>query len=271
MIQKGNFLLLHVDQFKEWLSKQKITRSIKTLQVHHTWLPNYETRKVFNGIGKQDKFVCSEGMRNSHLKNGMSHTAQNITIFEDEYIGISLDRNLNVTPAGIKGANTNSICIEIIGNFDIGGDSITEIHKNTIIKTYAALCEVLKIKPSTKTIVYHCWYTASGTYLGDYIKGKSAKTCPGTNFLGLGNTKESAIKYFIPLIEKEMNKKDGDTLELTDYQWGTVKENIKFLLQEKVITSTSWLEKSDKRTLTNSEISWLNMEVSIRLYKKLPK
>ena len=248
-----------------------MTRTIKTLQVHHTWKPNYSTRKVVNGLGQQDKFSCLEGMRGSHIANGMSGTAQNITIFEDGWIGISLDRDLNKTPAGIKGANDKAICIEIIGSFDVGGDKITDLHKKTIFHTYAALCEKFNLKPSVTTLPYHCWYTSSGTYLGDYSKTKSSKTCPGTNFMGYGNTRESALKYFIPEIEKELKLLGGDVLELTNYQWGTVKENTKLLLQEKIITSNDWLDKAENKTLTISEISWLNMEVSIRLMKKLPK
>ena len=69
---KGNFLLLDKSEFRDWLKKQVVTRSIKTLQVHHTALPNYTTRQLVNGVAKQDVFKCLEGMRNSHLSAGWS-------------------------------------------------------------------------------------------------------------------------------------------------------------------------------------------------------
>ncbi|PIH56950.1 peptidoglycan recognition family protein [Paenibacillus sp. LK1] len=152
MIQKGNFLLLDIEEFRPWLQKQKITRDINKLQVHHTYLPNYTTRK------NQDPFKCLEGMRNSHLNQGWNDIGQNFTLFETGQIGYSLGRNLNVTPAGIKGANTGALCIEIIGNFDVGGDSMTDIQKRAIVHIYACLCEKFNIPVDTNHIVYHHWY-----------------------------------------------------------------------------------------------------------------
>ena len=70
MKQQGNFILLECSEFNSWLDKQKVTRKITTLQGHHTWSPNYTTRK------NQDPFKCLEGMRNSHLKQGWAATGQ---------------------------------------------------------------------------------------------------------------------------------------------------------------------------------------------------
>ena len=49
-------------------------------------------------------------------------------------------------------------------------------------------------------VQYHAWWTADGKSLGDYIKGKSAKTCPGTNFFS-GNTRAAYKKNLRPVIE----------------------------------------------------------------------
>lgn len=207
MIQKGNFLLLERDEFRDWLKKQNVTRKITKLQVHHTALPNYTTRKVVNGVGTQDVFKCLEGMRTSHINNnGWSATGQNITIFETGQIAMSLDRDLNKTPAGIAGANTGMICIENIGNFDVGGDNMTDAQRNSIIHVYACLAEKFNIPIDTDHIVYHAWYTASGTRLSDYTPGKSSKTCPGTAFWGHGNTIAAANKGFIPDVKTEYEK-----------------------------------------------------------------
>lgn len=212
MISKGNFLLMEPSEFKGWLHKQAITRKIDKLQVHHTASPNYSTRQMFNGIAKQDVWKCLEGMRNFHLSQGWSGTGQNITVLEDGRIAISLDRDLNKTPAGIKGANTGALCVEIVGNFDLGGDTMTDSQRQAVIHLYACLVLKLNIPVDTSHIVYHAWYTASGAWLGDYKRGQSSKTCPGTNFFGAGNTKITAERSFIPAVKAEIEriKKGGD-------------------------------------------------------------
>lgn len=207
MIQKGNFLLMEKSEFKDWLDKQKITRTINKLQVHHTASPNYATRKMANGIAQQDHFRCLEGMRDFHVKeNGWSATGQNLTIFEDGCVALSLDRDLNQTPAGIGYANSGMICIENIGNFDINGDKMTNKQREAIVHVYACLANKLNIKVNTDNIVYHAWYKADGTRLSDYIKGQSKKTCPGTAFFGDGNTIAAAKKSFLPLIQTELDR-----------------------------------------------------------------
>lgn len=207
MIQNGNFLLMEISEFRDWLKQQTITRKIDRLQVHHTALPNYTTRKLTNLIALQDHFVCLNGMRNSHINNnGWSATGQNLTIFEDGKVALSLDRDLNKTPAGIKGSNTGALCIEIIGFFDKGGDRMTEAQKEAVTHVYACLCEKLRLPINTDTIVYHAWYTATGLRLNDYTPGKSSKSCPGTAFFGDGNTVAAAKKGFLPAILKEYNR-----------------------------------------------------------------
>ncbi|RPK28774.1 peptidoglycan recognition protein family protein [Paenibacillus xylanexedens] len=205
MIQKGNFLLLDIDEFRPWLQKQTITRNINRLQVHHTASPNYTTRQVVNGVAKQDIWKCLEGMRTYHLSQGWSGTGQNITVVENGQIAISLDRDLNNTPAGIAGSNTGAICVEIIGNFDKGGDTMADIQKQAVVHLYACLAEKLNLFVNTNTIVYHAWYAPkTGIRLPDFIPGKSSKTCPGTSFFGDGNTIAAANKNFIPQIKAEL-------------------------------------------------------------------
>ncbi|MNO34246.1 N-acetylmuramoyl-L-alanine amidase [compost metagenome] len=217
MKQQGYFLLLDCNEFRTWLTKQKLTRSIRRLQVHHTLSPNYTTRRVVGGVAQQDHFKALEGMRDFHIKtNGWSATGQNITIFEDGKIAISLDRDLNSTPSGIAGANTEALCVEIIGNFDKGGDTMTDAQRVAVIHLYACLCDKLGITPDVTSIVYHAWYKADGTWLGDYAAGKSSKTCPGTTFWGDGNTRSAAIKRFIPDVAAELKRiKTGSVDELS--------------------------------------------------------
>ncbi len=215
VITKGNFLLLETHEFRSWLQKQKITRTITKLQVHHTASPNYTTRKMKYGVAQQDVFTCLEGMRNHHVNtNKWRATGQNITIMEDGRIAISLDRDLNQTPAGITGNNTGAVCIEILGNFDRGGDTMTSAQKQAVIHLYACLADKLNIPINTAHIVYHAWYTAQGVRLADYTPGRSSKTCPGTNFWGQGNTVAAANKGFIPAIKQELERlKRNETVD----------------------------------------------------------
>lgn len=252
MITKGNFLLMDQREFRDWLKAQNITRKIERLQVHHTAAPNYITRRMVAGLAQQDHFDCLEGMRRFHLSQGWSGTGQNITTFEDGKIAISLDRNLNSTPAGIKGANTGALCIEHVGNFDKGADTMTEAQRDTIAHMYACLCEKLSITPSVNTIVYHAWYKADGTWLGDYTAGKSSKTCPGTAFWGAGNSKEAAQKSFIPDIVAELAKlKNGDDDAMT------IEEKAAFkALQETVAAQAKRIETLEGRDKMAKVPAW---------------
>ncbi|MFD3258766.1 N-acetylmuramoyl-L-alanine amidase [Paenibacillus lentus] len=214
MKQQGHFLLMNRSEFRDWLQKQKITRSINKLQVHHTASPNYATRKMKNGVAQQDPFTCLEGMRNYHVyTNKWRATGQNMTIMEDGRVAISLDRDLNQTPAGITNQNHGSICIEIIGNFDKNNDVMTNEQQQSIVHVYACLCEKLSIPVNTSHIVYHAWFTSSGIRLSDYTPGKSSKTCPGTNIWGQGNTVATANKGFIPAIKQELERLKNETVD----------------------------------------------------------
>ena len=77
--------------------------------------------------------------------------------------------------------------------------------KEAVIAVYGILCEKLNLIPSTSTIRAHAWFTSGGTYLGDYYASKSRKTCPGTNFMGFGNSKSAFVNNFYPLIKNYMS------------------------------------------------------------------
>ena len=82
---------------------------------------------------------------------------------------------------------------------------MTNEQKQAVIAVYGELCKKFGITPSVSTIRCHAWFTAGGSYLGDYVAGRSAKTCPGTNFMGFGNSKEAIEKNFIPLVKNYIN------------------------------------------------------------------
>ena len=137
-------------------------------------------------------------MKNYHTETrNYDDIAQQFTIFPDGKI--CTGRDINEAPAGIYGANSIGVCVECLGNFDKGGDSMTDAQKNAIIAVTRILLDKFGLNAKTG-VTYHAWWTSGATALGTYIAGRSIKTCPGTNFFG-GNTREAYEKNLLPLIE----------------------------------------------------------------------
>ncbi len=192
MKTQGKFTLLELDEFYNWLSQKKVTRTIKLIQQHHTYKPDYSTFKGTN------HFELCQSMENSHLSRGFAEIAQNFTTFPDGKIMVC--RDLDKIPAGIKGANENGICIEHVGNFDIGGDQMNSIHQNTIIEMTLLLLSRFNLIANDQTIVYHHWYDLNtGKRITQEGSG-STKSCPGTHFFG-GNTIQNFNANFLPLLK----------------------------------------------------------------------
>jgi hypothetical protein len=194
MQQQGKFLLFSLAEFSNWLTGLTVTRKIKIIQNHHTWLPNYKT---FNSK-PNNHFPLLLSMERSHQERGFNEIAQNLTTFPDGTVAVC--RSFEKMPAGIKGANPFGICIEHVGNFDAGKDAMSKAHRDTIIKVNAMLCKKFKLPIDTTSVVYHHWYDLT---TGKRVKDGSpnTKTCPGTNFFG-GNTIEACVANFIPEVKK---------------------------------------------------------------------
>lgn len=194
MRSKGKFILVDIEEFRGWIDKKVVMRPIEVLQVHHTYKPDYQTMKehpdIFDNLFNMEYYHVHE--------RGFEQIAQNLTIYPDGTIAIC--RDLGRAPAGIKGANSKGICIEIVGNFDSGHDEMDSEQKQAVVSLYALLCIKFKLKPSVDTIVYHHWY--------DLVTGKRCngrgitKSCPGTNYFG-GNSVEKA-QNFIGMVEARM-------------------------------------------------------------------
>ena len=212
MKTKNGFTLLEsAKDVENWLAKQHVSRTITKLQVHHMDMPSYSTWE------KPDKKVFSEphfgrtqslddyGKRTWHSSDGHGHyIAQHFNVFPDGKI--TTGRNLNSTPIGIKGWNTGAICIEIYGCFDKGKDKMTSAQKKAVIYLYGELCKRFDIPVNTTHIRPHCWFTASGAYLGKYNSSRSAKTCPGTAFWGHGCSVDG-FAHFIKDVKNYVNGK----------------------------------------------------------------
>ena len=194
----------NIDEFENYIKNLKIRRKINGLQVHHMALPNYACFYKGKGV-TEDELVRTINLDYYGKSKGWSCIAQHFNIFPNGKI--TTGRDINKTPVGITGWNANKICIEIYGDFDKNKDVMKDEQREAVIAVYAILCEKLNLTPSTSTIRAHAWFTSGGTYLGDYYKGKSRKTCPGTNFMGFGNSRRAFVNNFYPLIKDYMSNR----------------------------------------------------------------
>lgn len=202
---RGGFTRLDtISEFESYIKNLKITRKVNGLQVHHMALPNYDCFYKSNG-NTEDELTRTINLNSYGKSMGWACIAQHFNIFPNGKI--TTGRDINKTPVGITGWNTNKICIEIYGDFDKNKDIMKAAQKEAVIAVYGILCEKLNLIPSTSTIRPHAWFTSGGTYLGDYSASKSRKTCPGTNFMGFGNSKSAFVNNFYPFIKNYMSNR----------------------------------------------------------------
>ena len=252
---KYGFTKMTAKEFKTWITKQG-NYKYTGIQVHHTWLPDYSCFYRTNGT-HEDELTRQNNMKNAHVKtNGWADIAQHFTIFPNGTV-VTGRKLSNTTPVGIKGWNSNKICVEIYGNFDKGKDNMTEEQKTAVITVYGELCKKFNITPSISTIRCHAWFTAGGTFLGDYNPSKSAKTCPGTNFMGFGNSKAAIQNNFIPLVQNYI--KNGETTKpITDcgvYKVTTSTLNVRKGPGTSYAVTTT-VKKGEAYTITKIDGKW---------------
>ena len=224
----SNFKKYTTAEFDQYIKSTQILRKISKIQLHHTYLPNY---KQFTG---DNHISLQESMRKCHINtNGWSDIGQHFTIFPD---GITVSgRSLEMVPAGIKGANTGAIAIECIGNFDRGGDTMTQAQKNAIVSAIKSLVKKFSLAPESD-IIYHAWWTSNGKNLGDYSASKSCKTCPGTSFFG-GNTRKAFEENLLPLLSVDTPLESVD--KINDIVWELINAEI-------VTDGKLWLKKCEE-------------------------
>ena len=225
MKTQNGFTLLNKNEIASYLAKQKVTRTINKLQVHHMDLPNYDTwektdKKVFDEphFGRTQS-LNDYGRRTWNYSDGHGkYIAQHFNVFPDGMI--TTGRHLNSKPIGIRGWNDGAICIEIYGDFDKGHDIMTKAQKEAVIALYGELCKRFDIPVNTNHIRPHCWFTAGGAYLGKYNSSRSAKTCPGTNFMGYGCSPSGFAKFINEVkayVNDEETPKEEDKTSFKQY------------------------------------------------------
>ena len=267
--QNGFTLLENAKDVRNWLAKQKVTRNINKLQVHHMDLPNYNTWyktdvKLFDEphFGRTQS-LDDYGKRTWKYNDGHGHyIAQHFNVFLDGKI--TTGRNLNSTPIGIRGWNTGAICIEIYGCFDKGHDKMSSAQKEAVVYLYGELCKRFDIPVNTTHIRPHCWFTAGGTYLGKYNPSRSAKTCPGTAFWGYGCSPDG-FAHFIKDVKNYVNGKKEEPKvvdrsgekDVPNYTVQVITDT----LNVRYGASTSYdkistLKKGDKVVITHEKDDW---------------
>ena len=190
MTKKFGLVKWGIEEFEEWLNSIQLARTVLVIQQHHTFSPSYPD---FNG---SNHFELQQGMKNYHIShNGWADIGQHFSTFPDGTI--LSGRSLEQSPVCIKGQNTNSICLEHLGNFDSGKDVMLAEQRETIIQMTAILCRRFNIPVNTQSIVYHHWFNLSTGQRND--GSSNNKSCPGTNFFG-GNKVIDCSTNFLPLI-----------------------------------------------------------------------
>ena len=190
MTKKFGLVKWSIVEFEEWINSLQLVRTVLLIQQHHTLSPCYAD---FNG---SNHFELQQGIKNYHIsQNGWSDIGQHFSTFPDGTI--LSGRSLEQSPACIKGQNADSICLEHLGNFDIGEDDMSAEQRETIIQMTAILCRRFTIPVDSQSIVYHHWFNLS---TGQRNEGSgNNKSCPGTNFFG-GNKVIDCSTYFLPLV-----------------------------------------------------------------------
>lgn len=220
MQTQGGFIKMSPTEFSGWLGRQKVSRVVQRVQLHHTYEPSYRHFNATNHFARQ------QSMKEYHLSRGYDDIAQHFTIFPDGEV--MTGRPLGKIPAGIKGGNQGAVCIEVFGCFDAGRDAMSTAQRDAVVTVTAALLLHFGLNPRT-AVTYHAWWTADGRQLGDYDKYHSCKTCPGTAFFG-GNTRAAYNNNLLPLLQAAVK---GEP-ELTETQVrAVVRDEFEKLMQDR--------------------------------------
>ena len=184
----SDFRILNTEQLLKELDRYKF----KQLHIHHTWQPEHKDFKGNNHIAMQ------QGMYNYHTKTlGWQDIGQHLTLFPDgKWV---TGRPFNITPASIKGWNTDALAVEMLGNFDKGHDKLDGKQKDSILKLIRYFID----KYGENSIKFH-------------REGPGVvKTCPGTSL-----NKQTMIKEAKALGEQTKNDKNKpDKWAEKEWEW----------------------------------------------------
>jgi hypothetical protein len=168
----------NTEELIEYTKNFKFTRVVNQVHIHHTYLPNHT---MFKGNNHD---LMNWGMENYHTKTkGWSDIAQNLTLFPD---GVwLLGRDFNKTPASILGWNTGALCIEMVGDFDKGKDTLEKLQASSVFQYCEFLIEEMGLK-----LKFHREHPNAGN------------SCPGTSL-----DRNKFIDEVLNFTENELAKK----------------------------------------------------------------
>ncbi|MBU8908477.1 peptidoglycan recognition protein family protein [Desertibacillus haloalkaliphilus] len=178
---------------------------------------------------------------------GWNGTAYSYYVQQDAtvYYGRSA-KGTEYVGAHTKGENHRYIGICAEGNFhqDVNGVPAKRISDDQ----YRKLVSITAAKCREHNLTHK-------DVFGHYeIPGQST-SCPGKLF---------SMDKFRMDVRKELMKGDDD-LNLSNYQWSVLENQVEGLLEDGVISDQDWLRKIKDRTITASEMIWLNSVVLQRL------
>lgn len=210
---KKNSLFVELEsqeEIKNYIKNLKSTRNINGISIHHMALPDFDCWEQDLKRWGDDACLNRTNSLDSYGKTTWNYSdgegryiAQHFNIFPNGHV--STGRSINSTPIGVKNWNTGKIVIEAYGNFDNGKDVMETAQAQAVIVLLGELASRFNVTVSDVAMRPHCWFTAGGTYLGDYSSSKSSKTCPGTNFMEIGNTYSAFTGYFYNWIKDYQN------------------------------------------------------------------
>lgn len=165
------FIPLTIQQFASLVAKFDFSkRPIKEIHVHGTWRPNHSQDKGLSTI---------ESMYTYHTQTkGWSDIGQHITI--DSHGTIWTGRSWTVDPASAAGHNRNVFMFEMVGDFDIGRDRLTDPQRLSAYLVTAYLLR--KCNLNIENVRFHNEFT-------------DQKTCPGTS-ISLEDFRKNVLKQF---------------------------------------------------------------------------
>lgn len=119
--------------FEVLTTKQLIARldkfTFKQLHIHHTWKPNHSNFDGKNHIKLQN------GMYDYHMSKGWIDIGQHVTLAPDgKWV---TGRDFDDAPASISGWNLRAFAVEMLGDFDIGQDSLEGEQRLSILELTA--------------------------------------------------------------------------------------------------------------------------------------
>jgi len=158
-------------------------------------------------------------------------------ILRDGTVQVCYEPNMVTNGVGNHNSDTYHICV-------VGNGSFTEAQE----KAFEERCRLAmqRFNIPVELVLGHKEFRGAAT------------ACPGISM--------DTVRYRLKKKNVVAAKKvEDDKLNLSGYQWGELEKNIESLLKEKVITSQDWLAKARNKSLTVSELAWLNNVILQRL------